>query len=95
MLQSLDWLVVVVSIQTIGDSELCSFAIIGSLTLKYSDMFDLEKFNLHKRSLEIFYVSSTRKRTQKVFNILKLFSRVNERNNLAPISHFMLTRSPH
>ena len=69
MLQSLDWLVVVVSIQTIGDSELCSFAIIGgSLTLKLSDMFDSETFDLHKRSLEIFYVSATQKRTQKVFN---------------------------
>ena len=66
MLQSLDWLVVVVSIQTIGDSELCSFAIIGSLTLKLSDMFGLETFVLNKMILASFYVSSTRKRTQKV-----------------------------
>ena len=66
MLQSLDWLVVVVSIQTIGDSELCSFAIIGSLTLKLSDMFGLETFDLNKMILASFYVSSTRKRTQKV-----------------------------
>ena len=51
MLQSLDWLVVVVSIQTIGDSELCSFAIIGSLTLKLSDMFGLETFDLNKMIL--------------------------------------------
>ena len=95
MLQSLDWLVEVVSIQTIGDSELCSFAIIGSLTEKLSDMFGLETFDLNKRSLEPFYVSSAQKELKKLLSILKLFSRVNERNNLAPISHFMVTRSPH
>ena len=66
MLQSLDRLVVVVSIQTIGDSELCSVATIGSLTLKLSDMFGLETFDLNKMILASFYVSSTRKRTQKV-----------------------------